>query len=216
MKRSVMGVTTADWEKIQVGDIIYQVNGELMYSTVEQWSISKGLAIGVVAYIRNNDIGVMALDIQTRLKWGGYGTLVSGCTTASSRSTAGNDYSGYNNTKAIVDSLGDGSNYAAGYCWNYGLGDQQWYLPAAGEVLSAISQKEVINPSLVAVGGVQMKSHYNNLWRNIQTSTQYNSTNMWIYRYYFSILDSDYHKDYYADTDVTWLARPFFRIIIKH
>ena len=211
-KRISLGYKNVDWDKVEIGDIAYLANNRLMYSTLSQWNPSKGLAIGVAAYIRGNIIGVMALNIQTGLKWGGYGTLVSGCKTASSTSTAANDFEGYNNTKAIVETLGNTSNYASGYCWNYKFGGQQWYLPGGGEVLAAISQKGVINPSISAVGGVQMESHYNNLFRNVQTSTQYNSTNMWIYRYYFSRLDSDYHKDYYIDADVTWMARPFFQI----
>lgn len=212
MKRRAILGGKVDWGKVQVGDIVYQTNNRLMYSTLSQWNISKGTAIGIVAYIQGNTIGVMALNIQTGMKWGGYGTLVSGCTTTSSTSTAGYDFAGYSNTKAIVNTLGNASNYAAGYCWNYGLAGQQWYLPGGGEVLAAISQKNVINPSIAAVGGVQMENYYNSLWRNIQTSTQYSSTNMWIYRYYYSRLDGDYHKDYYANSDVTWMVRPFFQI----
>lgn len=210
-RRFMLDGWRVDWSKAQVGDIIYLANNKLMYSTLSKWDTSKGLAIGVVAY-RSNILGIMALNIQTGLKWGGYGRLVVGCTTTS---IAGNDFSGYNNTEAIVAALGDTSDYAGGYCWNYGIGDQQWYLPGGGEVLAAISQQSIINPSIAKAGGVQMESHYNNLWRNIQTSTQYNSTNMWIYRYYFSRLDADYHKDYYMDTDVTWVVRPFFQITIK-
>lgn len=210
----MLGDNKADWSEAKIGDIVYIINGRLIYSTLSQWDISKGNAIGIVAYIRGNIIGVMALDVQTHLKWGGYGTLVSGCTTTSSTPIANTDFSGYNNTKAIVEALGNTPNYAGGYCWSYGIGGQQWYLPGGGEVLAAISQKSIINPSIAAVGGTQIEKYYNNLWRNIQTSTQYNSTNMWIYRYYFSRLDSDYHKNHYANTDVTWMARPFFHIKI--
>lgn len=49
---------------------------------------------------------VIAPVEQTSIQWGGYGTLISGCTTTTSSSTAQTDYKGKQNTDAIIAQLG--------------------------------------------------------------------------------------------------------------
>lgn len=49
---------------------------------------------------------VIAPVEQTSIQWGGYGTLINGCTTTTSSSTAQTDYKGKQNTDAIIAQLG--------------------------------------------------------------------------------------------------------------
>ena len=49
---------------------------------------------------------VIAPVEQTSIQWGGYGTLINGCTTTTSSDTAKTDYKGKQNTDAIIAQLG--------------------------------------------------------------------------------------------------------------
>lgn len=57
---------------------------------------------------------VIAPVEQTSIQWGGYGTLINGCTTTTSESTAKTDYKGKQNTDAIIAQLGVYKAMAAG------------------------------------------------------------------------------------------------------
>lgn len=64
---------------------------------------SKAVGIGVKTA---NCAFVIAPDEQTSIQWGGYGTLISGCTTTTDSSVATKDYKGKANTDAIISTLG--------------------------------------------------------------------------------------------------------------
>ena len=57
---------------------------------------------------------VIAPVEQTSIQWGGYGTLINGCTTTTSSDTAKTDYKGKQNTDAIIAQLGVYKAMAAG------------------------------------------------------------------------------------------------------
>lgn len=64
---------------------------------------SKAVGVGVKTA---NCAFVIAPDEQTSIQWGGYGTLISGCTTTTDSSVAQKDYKGKTNTDAIIAQLG--------------------------------------------------------------------------------------------------------------
>lgn len=64
---------------------------------------SKAVGVGVKT---SNCSFVIAPEEQTSIQWGGYGTLISGCTTTTSSDTAKIDYKGKQNTDAIIAQLG--------------------------------------------------------------------------------------------------------------
>lgn len=87
-----------------IGIYIVHTNGKVYpranWKTSEN---SKAVGIGVKT---SKCSFVIAPDEQTSIQWGGYGTLISGCTTTTSSATAQIDYKGKTNTDAIISQLG--------------------------------------------------------------------------------------------------------------
>lgn len=80
---------------------------------------------------------------------------------------------GYSDTQTLA-SLGEA--YTAAYgCWNYsdGVSDLQWYLPSISELGFVAARYNVINNSLVSLGGIYFQ-HAWYMW----SSTEYNYENV--------------------------------------
>lgn len=93
---------------------------------------------------------VIAPVEQTSIQWGGYGTLINGCTTTTSESTAKTDYKGKQNTDAIIAQLGVYKAMAAGL-----------------DINNIISNASILAKSIPVVipehGGIISKSEYDKL-----------------------------------------------------
>jgi hypothetical protein len=87
------------------------------------------------------------------------------------------DFNGLSNTQSLVNT---GDNYhAAHVCWNYkdatsGIDELQWYLPSAGELGYLVVRNKLINESIQAVGGNNVKPY--SFW----TSSIFNNTENWL------------------------------------
>lgn len=65
------------------------------------------------------------------------------------------DFNGENNTYLEVQTLGNSTSHAPGYCYNYsttGKGKTKWYLPAFSELETVLDNQTVINSSLRLLG----------------------------------------------------------------
>lgn len=70
------------------------------------WDTSNNDNASGVAVKTYNCAFVIAPVEQTSIQWGGYGTLINGCTTTTNSDTAKTDYKGKQNTDAIIAQLG--------------------------------------------------------------------------------------------------------------
>ena len=84
------------------------------------------------------------------------------------------DFNGLYNTDLLVNMGSD--CIAANACWEYksDVGNLQWYLPAMGELGYIMSRFNIINNTIVALGGVAIDNI--NFW----SSTEYNSNNTYV------------------------------------
>ena len=149
----------------------------------EKWTYSNEEASGV-AVKTDNCAFVIAKEEQTSIQWGGYGTLISDCTIITDKSTAKKDYSGKQNTNAIVSQLGTSDTYAARYCKEYifphGV---QGYQPALGELWEAFQNKSEVDACMSLIGG---KPLYDSSISNYRkwSSTQCNNNTAWSLNWY--------------------------------
>lgn len=87
-----------------VGVYIMSVDGYVYPRSVWKTSDnSKAVGVGVKT---DKCAFVIAPEEQTSIQWGGYGTLISGCTTTTDIDVAQTDYKGKENTDAIIATLG--------------------------------------------------------------------------------------------------------------
>lgn len=179
---------------------VYIMHKNRFLVTRDNWSFSNDDASGV-AVKTDNCAFVIAKEEQTSIKWGGYGTLIDGCTTTTNSNTAKIDYNGKQNTNAIVSQLGTSETYAARYCKEYiFLHGAQGYLPALGELYEVYQNKTEVNACMSLIGG---KALFDNSITRRWSSTQYNSDQAW-YLYYDSRIIYT-KKDYFLEAYV----RPF-------
>lgn len=179
---------------------VYIMHKNRFLVTRDNWSFSNDDASGV-AVKTDNCAFVIAKEEQTSIKWGGYGTLIDGCTTTTNSNTAKIDYNGKQNTNVIVSQLGTSETYAARYCKEYiFLHGAQGYLPALGELYEVYQNKTEVNACMSLIGG---KALFDNSITRRWSSTQYNSDQAW-YLYYDSRIIYT-KKDYFLEAYV----RPF-------
>lgn len=141
------------------------------------WDTSNNDNASGVAVKTDNCAFVIAKEEQTSIQWGGYGTLINGCTTDTNFSTAKTDYKGKQNTDAIVSQLGIHETYAARYCKEYTFPHGvQGYQPALGELYEAYQNKSEVDACMSLIGG---KPLYDDSISNYRkwSSTQFNNVN---------------------------------------
>lgn len=183
---------------------VYIMHKNRFLVTRDNWSFSNNDASGV-AVIANNCKFVIAKEEQTSIKWGGYGTLINGCTTTTDESTAKKDYSGKQNTDALVSQLGTSNTYAARYCKGYTFPHgAQGYLPALGELYEAYQNKSEVDACMSLIGG---KPLYDDSMSNFKkwSSTQYSNYSAWYLDWFYGTITS-INKDYSYNI---YCARPF-------
>ena len=162
-------VSSCPTSSCAVGDILYSDK-----TCSSGCTISGKTPIGVVSYVNGSTRLAINL-VHTSIQWGGYGTDISELTNFTNF-MAQNDFSGKSNTAKIVVALGDHSNYAAGYCYNYttdGTSKGDWHLPAEGELYASIrTNNKAVNSGLSAAGGTQLfvDSYY---WSSNEEAGEY-------------------------------------------
>ncbi len=128
-------------------------------------------AIGVV--VKYNEL-VLSQKSSSTMKWGTYGTNVSGLTDITSTAGAIADYNGKANTAAII--AGDSGAVAAKYCNDYttaGTSAGDWYLPATGELYSYVyGNYNAINTAMTSIGWTFDSAYF---W----SSSEYSSGGVW-------------------------------------
>lgn len=170
----------------------------------ENWKFSNNEASGV-AVKTDNCAFVIAKEEQTSIKWGGYGTLINGCTPITNSDTAKTDYKGKQNTEVIVAQLGESYTYAARYCKEYTFPHGvQGYLPALGELFKAYNNKSEVDACMSLIGGKALFD--NSITNRIKwSSSQYDSYSAW-HLFWTDGTINKYSKDYMTNY---YCARPF-------
>lgn len=87
-----------------IGVYIVHTNGKV-YPRSNWKSSENSKAVGVGVKTANCSF-IIAPEEKNSIQWGGYGTLINGCTTTTDSSVAIKDYKGKSNTDAIVAQLG--------------------------------------------------------------------------------------------------------------
>ena len=87
-----------------IGVYIVHTNGKV-YPRTNWKSSENSKAVGVGVKTSNCSF-IIAPDEKTSIQWGGYGTLINGCTTTTDNAVAIKDYRGKANTDAIIAQLG--------------------------------------------------------------------------------------------------------------
>ena len=159
------------------GVYIQHSNGRLFLRS--EWNIAwNSKAVGVAVKTAKCSFVIAPVE-QTAIQWGGYGTLISGCTNAADLATAKKDYKGKQNTDAIITQLGASTQYAAIYCRNYTFKNgKKGYLPALGELYEAYLNKSEVDACMSLIGG---KALYDSSISNYVkwSSTQYDKYDAW-------------------------------------
>ena len=119
--------------------------GSVFYSDLSccsQKSSSK-TPIGVVAYVNGIKKYIINLNGYTQ-QIGEYDT--KNISNISSVDSAKLDFAGKVKTYSSIQERGSNTNHAAGYCYNFiteGTNKGDWYLPAAGELYSSLSENKL-------------------------------------------------------------------------
>lgn len=183
---------------------VYIMHKDRFLVKKERWSFPNEDASGV-AVKTDNCAFVIAKEEQTLIRWGGFETLINGCTTTTDESTAKKDYSGKQNTDAIVSQLGTSDTYAARYCKEYTFPHGvQGYQPALGELYEAYQNKSEVDACMSLIGG---KPLYDGSISNYRkwSSTQYDS----YYAWYLVWNDGNIYYTNKDPSTINVCARPF-------
>ena len=105
----------------------------------------------------------IALDQQSNIQWGGYGTDISGLYNCTGTNYATCGTAGKDNTQKIVSALGQSLSYAAPSCYlkssySGGLPLGSWFLPSAMELTTLWDNKDAVNTSLKTIGGTTIST----------------------------------------------------------
>ena len=156
--------------------------GDILFSdgTCSANTVSGKTPIAVVVYKSGNCGQALALNsLDTKYKWGGYGTDISSLPNLS-KSQASQDVTSCENSKIIM-AKGDKSTYPAVWAANEyrtkGTSVGDWCLPAAGIFTSYYNNQSVINTGFSRAGGTKFSasSPYTYAW----SSSENHSYTVW-------------------------------------
>lgn len=196
-----------DPETAPDGVYIAHTNGRLyprdMWKTSEN---SKAVGVGVKT---SNCSFIIAPDEKNSIQWGGYGTLINGCTTDTDSAVAIKDYRGKANTDAIIAQLGTTDEYVGNWCRKYAFKNGKYgYLPSEGELYEAYKNKAEVDACMALIGGIPLyDSSVNNYWK--WSSTQSNAYFAW------GLDWSNGYMNYYSkdDSSTDVCTRPFAALL---
>ncbi|PKO97084.1 MAG: hypothetical protein CVU12_02105 [Bacteroidetes bacterium HGW-Bacteroidetes-7] len=178
LRRRLLNKKGIDYSGAVVGDILCS---DMTTVSRANYLASGKTAIGVII---NNAYGVLrAMALSDGFKsFGGSGTDILGLTNYTTSDNALNDIDGKGNTLLIVNSLGNGTDHAAGYCANFttaGTSVGDWHLGALGEFKMIVDNRATVNTSLTTVGGTLIVNV--GTIRNYGSSTEYGGNHNWTY-----------------------------------
>ena len=154
----------------QIGDFVYS---DKTWSPVLN---PDKTCVGVITDVRSRDFDFVALQqSDSLLRLDVRGTTYPGVTLFLNAEAALMDISGKTTTSIITSVSPDSSlcNYVNSY-GTEGFPAGSWFIPAAGQLLSFITYKDVLNASLTAAGGTLVnQSSTNSIWSCTSTDTNY-------------------------------------------
>ena len=137
--------------------------GDILYSdgTISDSVIASKTPVGIVAYV-NGSTGFAVALTESSQTWGGVGYNVS-CLGDLDEDETSADMGGASNTRCLVND--SQTHPAANYCNTFsavssGKGSDDWYLPAAGELIAMSSNYDAINLGLQKLSKAQISSDY--------------------------------------------------------
>ena len=169
--------------------------GDILYSdkSCDPNVIATKKPIGVV-FDRANKL---AIGLEESRKYWSYPVYfdVPGLSNIASESVAIVDWQGKNNTRVVLEycKANGKSCPAFEYVNSYkteGTIAGDWYLPALGELNAIYGNKDVLNITLVKIGGTKLGT--SNYW----SSSEYSDDSVWRLSFYNGDVYGNYKKDY--------------------
>ncbi len=164
---------------VAVGDILC-TDGSIVKPSA--WPVAGKTAMGVVCYVDSTGEHGWAIhryDQGTSLRWNpnGQNADIPTLTNYADALGAITDFDGYNNTLKIR-AAGSSAQYPAAYAVDI---NNDWYLPAAGQLRIIYSEFVLLNASLQIIGGSQFPMEMNYYYLS---SSEVNETNAWYVNYF--------------------------------
>ena len=164
---------------VAVGDILC-TDGSIVKPSA--WPVAGKTAMGVVCYVDSTGEHGWAIhryDPGTSLRWNpnGQNADIPTLTNYADALGAITDFDGYNNTLKIR-AAGSSAQYPAAYAVDI---NNDWYLPAAGQLRIIYSEFVLLNASLQIIGGSQFPMEMNYYYLS---SSEVNETNAWYVNYF--------------------------------
>lgn len=157
VKKAYLGTKQIYPEQIENGVYILHTNGNLY--TQDEWNTSDNTnAVGVAVITENCRFVIAPESSVSELKWcrSNVNESIEGLDEVD-KETAKLDYNGYSNTLKIVKTLGESTDYAAGFCRNYTLKNgMKGYLGSVGEWNEAYKNKDKIQICMSLIGAEPM------------------------------------------------------------
>lgn len=164
---------------VAVGDILCTDNSVVKPT---DWPVPGKTAMGVVCYVDStgeHGWAVHKFDQATSLRWNpnGQNADIPDLTNYSDGLGAITDFDGYNNTLKIR-AAGNSTQYPAAYAVDI---DNDWYLPAVGQLRIIYSEFVILNASLQIIGGSQFPMEMNYYYLS---SSEHSEVYAWYVNYF--------------------------------
>lgn len=164
---------------VAVGDILCTDNSVVKPT---DWPVPGKTAMGVVCYVDStgeHGWAVHKFDQATSLRWNpnGQNADIPDLTNYSDGLGAITDFDGYNNTLKIR-AVGNSTQYPAAYAVDI---DNDWYLPAVGQLRIIYSEFVILNASLQIIGGSQFPMEMNYYYLS---SSEHSEVYAWYVNYF--------------------------------
>ena len=195
LRRRMMGKRLPDgWYKKEValnGAYILTIDDYLVERRV--WDTNDNSKAVGVAMLSDNCRYVIHPDHSPALNMWGWNDEVNTILSTTSMTIAKKDYLGNENTNNYFLFFNNHSDKAFDYCKNQIFKNgKSGYLGALGEWNEAYSYKDEIDGCMSLIGGSPFDT-YNSYW----ASTQYNSSNSWIYAWRLGDARDNTRSSYY-------------------
>lgn len=164
---------------VAIGDILCTDNSIVKPT---DWPVPGKTAMGVVCYVDStgeHGWAVHRYDQATSLRWtpNGQNADVPDLTNYSTALEAITDFDGYNNTLKIR-AAGNSTQYPAAYAVDI---NNDWYLPAIGQLRIIYSEFVILNASLQIIGGSQFPMEMNYYYLS---SSEHSEVYAWYVNYF--------------------------------
>ena len=151
-------------QTVHIGDILCTDGSTVR---INEFPSSGKTAMGVVYYVDpsgQNSLAVNLYDDEVNTPFGGYGDDFPLPNIDESRKAI-YDFDGYYNTETLRNMFGGAYFYPAPWSVDF---ENDWYLPAAGELRLLYNQILVVNNSLAAIGATPLYEDTDNYWSSTE------------------------------------------------